>query len=627
LKLFTTEKRINILKNCLFYAVAIITLLLPDLQLKFLVTPKLTGEAADIAIYNVIVPTLFDIGWIVLFLYFSKVFLPKRWGRILFVTFGAVFIVFSFSEYVYFQIFGQFFRLCSIGLAGEGGDYLSYAISHVDWWVFLFTLGSVTGLILTAILWERNKRTDKKAKLCVLIPVAGMVLVHILMQPTLFGDDGQDWDSWSKPKVIYDHFTDANKSMDVAGIYHFAFRDFYKTYLVGNKYTEEDYKTVDAFFEKKKSEYSPNEYTGMFKGKNVIAVMLEGIDDWMISEKYTPTMCYMMKNGINFTDYYAPQFGSGLTLGSEFCFNTGYYTPMSGVTPIDYSSNYYPYSLPRLFAKEGYSVNSFHYNNPEFYSRGTLHKNLGYEKYHSFMDYGLTEEEAISDSFILHYEEIYYDIVKDEPFFSYIITYSGHVPYTYDDAKLYRVKQKYPELIDPNMDLETNNCFLLARDTDDFFRMLLQWLHDTNKLNDTVIVVYTDHDAYGFSDEEKLKEYSIAAGNANVHRVPGFIFHHGTKPMEVTKPCKTADWVPTLINLFGLENHHCYVGNDILAPENKGFVYFGTYSWISDTWSHDYTKPERPQDKERNYQGRLKVKELLTINDIVIAGDYFNKRK
>ncbi len=621
------SKFVAFMKKYAFYPIAIIALLLPDIQLKFLVTPKLNGEVADIVIYNAIIPAVFDICWITLFLHFSRVFLPKRWGRLVFVLFGAVFIVFSFAQYVYFGIFGMFFRVSSIGLAGEGTDYLDYALSYIDGWTLTFSLTAIFGLILTALLWERSKDTGRRAKLHTLIPVGGLVLIHIIMQPGLFTNDEQDWDSWSKPRVIYEQFTDANKAMDVAGVYQFAFRDFFKTYIAGTQFTKEDYESVDEFFAKKEAEYKPNEYTGMFEGKNVIAVMLEGIDDWMIDEKYTPTMCYMMENGINFLDYYAPQFGSGLTLGSEFCFNTGYYTPKSGINPVNYIGNHYPYSLPNLFAEKGYSVNSFHYNNAEFYSRGMLHKSLGYEKYHSFMDYGLPEHDAIVDSNILLYDEIYNDIVKDEPFFSFVITYSGHIPYVYEDAKLYQAKLMHPERIDPQMDPETNHCYILAGDTDDFFKMLLERLHATGKLEDTVIVAFTDHNAYGFSDTDKLKQYSIEAGSENVHRVPAFIYNYGTEPMDISKPCKTADWVPTLINLFGLENHHCYVGNDILSPENTGFAYFGTYSWISETWTHDYTKPEREQDKEINYQGRLKVKELLIINDIVVAGDYFDKRR
>ncbi|MGR1832487.1 sulfatase-like hydrolase/transferase, partial [Salmonella enterica] len=80
------------------------------------------------------------------------------------------------------------------------------------------------------------------------------------------------------------------------------------------------------------------------------------------------------------------------------------------------------------------------------------------------------------------------------------------------------------------MDKETNNCHILAADTDDFFRDLLTRLHESGNLEDTVIIAFTDHNAYGFSDTEKIKQYSQEAGGKHVHRVPAFIFNYGTEP-------------------------------------------------------------------------------------------------
>ncbi len=48
-----------------------------------------------------------------------------------------------------------------------------------------------------------------------------------------------------------------------------------------------------------------NSYTGIFKGKNVIFLQLEGIDNWLITEKDTPTLYKMMNNSINFLSYFS----------------------------------------------------------------------------------------------------------------------------------------------------------------------------------------------------------------------------------------------------------------------------------------------------------------------------------
>ena len=604
-----------------FYVFAVISLIVPDIMLKYLVWPKVYSE-----FFATVVPLVFDVCWIFIVLLGALFFLPKNWGRAVFGIIGGFFIILSFAQYIYFQIFNQFFRISSIALASEGGEYFSYAIFYLDVRVGVCTIISLLCLVVTLVRWNPPTFQYKRKRLFALIPVLGLIFMHIYMQPQLFGESDQDWDSWSKPRVIYNEFSDVNKGIDVMGLYQFTARDIYKSAFGGSKYGKEDFEKVEAFAQKKREASSENEYTGAFKGKNLIAVMLEGIDDWMISEKYTPTMEYMMENGINFKNYYAPTFGTGYTLGSEFCFNTGFYTPPSAVSAVNFVSNSYPYALPKLFADAGYSSNSFHYNNQEFYNRGILHKSLGYEKYHSFQDYGLPDYVAQADSNIMKYDEIYNDMVKDAPFFSFVITYSGHVPYTFDDAKLALAKENHPELIDAGMFAEKNNCLILARDTDDFFKELLARLEADGILENTVIAVFTDHYAYGFSDQEKLLEYNKAVGDDLMYRVPAFIYSPALEPKAVTKPMQTADLLPTLVNLFGLYDSSCYIGEDALS-ENEGFAYFGNSAWLDGSVYYVPGEEAPKGQEERVKNGCERVRESLEINDIVIVGDYFVKAK
>ena len=227
------KRFIQFLNQRYFYIFAILALLLPDLQLRYLVWPKVYGE-----FFATVVPTVFNLIWISLFFYGSLVLFPKNWGRAIYILIGCVFILFSFAQYIYFGIFEQFFRLSSIGLAGEGGDYLSYALSYMDTRLIVCTLLSILFLVITAIKWRRPNHTGKIAKCMTVIPVLALVSLHIFMQPSLFGESDQDWDSWSKPRVVYSKFNDPNKCIDIVGIYHFAARDFYKTWLEGDKYTE-----------------------------------------------------------------------------------------------------------------------------------------------------------------------------------------------------------------------------------------------------------------------------------------------------------------------------------------------------------------------------------------------------
>ncbi len=601
-----------------FIILALAAFLLPDLQLRGLVD---RGVFTD----TYVLPTTlcFSGLWAVLFLFVCIIILPEKAGRIAYIVLNSIFIVLSFCQYVYFGIFGQFFWLKSIALAGEGADYLSFALKYIDLRLVLTTAFAVLLVIVAAVKWKKPKKIGKKWWALVLVPILGITSLHIYMLPETFNQSQDDWDSWRRPRVVYKQRNDVNKSLVANGLYQMTIRDLYNTCFVPNKYGAEEFAQVEEYF-KKQSDPVPNEYTGIFKGKNVIAVMLEGIDTWMIDEKYTPTLCYMMDNGFNFTNYYSPTFGTGHTFNAEFAFNTGYFSPLSAVSATNFSSNYFPYSMANLFSKEGYTANSFHYNTSEFYNRGIMHKNFGYEEYNSFPDFGMPITVSQSDSNILKNDKIYEKMIEKQPFFNFVITYSGHVPYTFDDAKLALAKENHPDLIDLSMDKEKNNCMILAADTDDFFRQLLTRLDSDGLLEDTVIVVYTDHYAYGFSDQKKLEEYK---NGEIIHRVPSFIYAQGLQGKKISKPAQTIDLLPTMLNLFDIKTEARFIGKDILSPENKGFAYFGNAAWLDDDMYY-VPSDQQPNAKDKAHieAQNLRVRESFEITEIVITGDYFANR-
>ena len=112
--------------------------------------------------------------------------------------------------------------------------------------------------------------------------------------------------------------------------------------------------------------------TGTFAGKNVIMVLMESMDDWMITPEDTPTLYRMMGESINFTDFYTPGYGTARTINSEFCMNTGIYLPTNGDYVFDYVTNDWSQSIASQMTANGYTSEVFHYNTPDFYSRGVL---------------------------------------------------------------------------------------------------------------------------------------------------------------------------------------------------------------------------------------------------------------
>ena len=231
---------------------------------------------------------------------------------------------------------------------------------------------------------------------------------------------------------LYILFNDNNKSMKITGIFEYTARNFYITYIKKQEeLTQEDIDFLSQAFEDSTSVKNAN--TGIFKDKNLIIVQLEGMDSWIINKNDTPTLYSMKNSGYNFTNHYSFYTGGGSTFNSEFAVNTGFITPLSyKKNAYQFNKNDFPYTLANLFKDKGYSVNAFHMNDGEYYSRRLNYKNWGYDNY-----YGLKEDSIYDDySYQLDRELILNPVFKElmfptnQKFVDYIITYSTHMPFT-----------------------------------------------------------------------------------------------------------------------------------------------------------------------------------------------------
>ena len=62
---------------------------------------------------------------------------------------------------------------------------------------------------------------------------------------------------------------------------------------------------LNNYFKNQAPTYT-NEYTGMFKGKNLIYIMAESFDGYFVDKELTPTLYKMIHDGFYFKNYYTP---------------------------------------------------------------------------------------------------------------------------------------------------------------------------------------------------------------------------------------------------------------------------------------------------------------------------------
>ena len=150
-----------------------------------------------------------------------------------------------------------------------------------------------------------------------------------------------------------------------------------------------------------------------------------------------------------------------------------------------------------------------------------------------------------------------------------MIKYSPHSPYTYDKIEcttnLNDIKSIYPDVVD-----EEYLCgFSSARETDNMFKLLLEKLENDNLLNDTIIVAFTDHPngiVIGEDETEKLNKTKF------------FIYSSEMGSNQVDTITSSINILPTIINLFGIDNKYLYTGYDALNT-NEEYVIFSDYTY------------------------------------------------
>lgn len=583
-----------------------------------------------------LVPTLFTLSYILLGVGISLL-LEKKKGKILYIILFIISFALFIINNIYYSMTDTFFDFSLILLADEGSEYFLDAILNCNIWVYISSIIIIITFILGLKYFKGNTKTDLKK----IIKVFFLFLIIHTLTPLLLGkaNDALNWSTWRNPRNIYINFNDNNKSMRISGIYEYSVRNFYITFIKAKKTTnEEDITFLEEEYSKEEENYQTN-YTGKYKDKNLILLQLEGIDNWLITKEDTPTLYKMMNNSINFTNHYSYYNGGGSTFNSEFAVNTGFITPLSYTqNAYTFNKNTFPYSLAHLFKNMGYSVNAFHMNDSEYYSRGTNYKNWGYENYYGLKELGVYKDDSYTlDRELILNETFSEKMFPEEKFVDYIITYSGHLPFTTEKGVCRKLviedvlkKENLEEL--PNdyilPTLTEEECARRqAKETDYMVELLLNKLTEKNLIDNTVIVVFTDHYLYTLSDQTILDKYKETKNNL-INKTPFFIWDNETTKKKITSVTSQLNILPTLLNLYGLEYHpNYYIGEDALNNNYHGKVFFSDYSWYDGNvyvdggivTNNKSIDPISLEDK--NYY----INYIIRKNDLTLKYDYFKK--
>ena len=341
-----------------------------------------------------------------------------------------------------------------------------------------------------------------------------------------------------------------------------------------------------------------NEFINIFEGMKVSVIQAESLQTINLFRSFngvevTPTFNRLANEGIYFSNYYS-QVGVGTSSDAEFTFSSSLMPSSNGTVFVNYFDREYN-TIQKAFKNKGYYTFSMHGNTADFWNRATMHNNMGYEDFYSKTSFDIDETIGlgISDkSFFRQAVPIIKDIIeeKKKPFYGTLITLTNHTPWNdlelldeYDTT--WTVEIDGEKIVrDYISDTTLGDYFRNVHYMDQALEQFISDLNDSGILENTVLVIYGDHDSrikksnynlmYNYDPyTDKVKEPGDE-GYVDYNeyeykldkKVPFIIWTKNKKITEkVDTPTGMIDAFPILANVFGLEVNKFQLGHDILG--------------------------------------------------------------
>ena len=397
---------------------------------------------------------------------------------------------------------------------------------------------------------------------------------------------------------------------------------------------EENDQTIKQMHEyfKEQTPSNKNEYTGIFKDKNLIVLVAESFSSLAIREDLTPNLYKLYKEGFQFDNFYTPIFPVSTSDG-EYITDTSL-LPKEGVWSFkEIDGNYIPYSYANVFESLGYSSNAYHNHTATFYDRDKYIETMGYNSYLA-VGTGLEDRMDTSKWPNSDYEMVDVtidDYINNDKFLAYYMTVSGHLNYTKSGNCM--VDRNWDKVKDLPYSDKAKSYLAANIELDKAVGRILQELEEKGKLEDTVIVISGDHFPYGLTLDQinELSTYERDDTFEKYH-MPLLIWSGSMKePVKVEKLGSSLDILPTVLNLFGVEyDSRLLMGRDLLS-DAESIVIFSDRSFITNKGKYNSITGEffanDGVEIDENYIKQINeiIYKKFEMSRLILENDYYRK--
>jgi len=605
-------------------------------------------------------PLFADLGFLILVTLISLTIKKEKRIRY-FITLSILFNLVCIVNSIYYHYYSSFASISLVANITFASDVSDAIVENVLKAVDLIYIWQTITLVIiykktNKKEYIKHKENKKKLVKTGLITSLSLFAVAALFMP--LNAWSRLYNLWNRESVVMNH-----------GIYVYQLDDFIQsltpkiTSVLGH---DKALKKVTDYYKENKYTPSNNEYTNIFKGKNIIVIHAESMQKFTMdltfnNKEVTPNLNKLANEGIFFSNFYS-QVGVGTSSDAEFTFNTSLMPSTKGTVFVNYFDRDY-ISIPKLLKEQGYYTYSMHANTGEFWNRNTMHKSLGYDKFYNKDSYTIDETIGLglSDkSFFRQSVDIMKQIKEEEnkPFYSLLIMLSNHTPFS--DLAL---MEDYKTTIDVTIDNQTvtrdylnnttmGNYLRSVHYADSAIGEFIDNLDKEGLLENTVLVIYGDHDArLDFEDFNLLYNYDPITDTIKTENDEGYIpytkynyeldrkvpFIIWTKDqnynLNVNTPMGMIDVLPTLGNMIGIHSDY-QLGKDIMNLKgDDNTVTFIDGSFLTSKVYYNSPKGEiysinnEPITEEYIKERAKKSSDLIEVSNDIITYDFIKEIK
>ncbi len=304
-------------------------------------------------------------------------------------------------------------------------------------------------------------------------------------------------------------------------------------------------------------------YTGLAKGKNLIVIQVEALQNFVVGLKYqgqevTPNINKLVASkGTIYYDRYYQLVGRGNTSDAEFVTNNSLHPAMDQPSYTRYEKNTF-YGLAKLLKDNNYKTFAMHGYKKDFWNRDKAYKYQGFDEFlhedfysgKDIIGMGVSDEEFFRENigFLKKYRE-----ENTEPFYAFMVTLTSHTPF--------KMEEKYQKI---KMDKAYDNS--MVKDyiqsihyLDRQIGYFMDLLREADLYDDTVVAIYGDHFAIKASDKKESDLMTQLLGYRydldTMMNIP-LIIHIGNEDINEknSRLGSQIDFYPTIQNIMGYDN-------------------------------------------------------------------------